>query len=64
MFTKAEILDLEKSPEALRVLADIHDCYATMADAVGDAIATSCVLVHENRAAELRNLACKIEAEY
>lgn len=64
LITEAEVFDLENSPEALRILADIHDAYATMADAIGDSLFLNCVKVHEARAKELRDIANKIESEY
>lgn len=61
-FTKAEIEDMRTNPRVLRALADQHDVYATMADAIGDKVYIRCVNVHSERAKELRDLADKIEA--
>ena len=61
IFTETEIKQLQKNPEALDALINEHDCWATMADAVGDY--EQCVKFHDERAKEIKAVRDKILAE-
>lgn len=63
-FTESEVKALEKSPEALRILADWHSVQETMADAMGEEMFNQCAETHNKRKTLLRTEAIMIEESY